>query len=51
MDCIEEIINVPLLISHFDAIVDQGKIKPVIEEIILQSRLEFHVEEENSRVF
>ena len=51
MDCIEEIINVPSLISHFDTIVAKGKIKPVIKEIILQSRLEFHVEEENSRVF
>ena len=50
IECVEEIINVPLLISHFDAIVSQGKIKPVIEEIILQSRVEFNVEEENSGV-
>jgi hypothetical protein len=50
IDCVEEIINVPMLVSQFDAIVSQGKIKPVIEEIILQSRVEFNVEEENSGV-
>jgi hypothetical protein len=46
VSCVEEIINVPILISYFDTIVTQGKIKPVIEEIILQSRVEFNVEEE-----
>jgi hypothetical protein len=50
IDCVEEIINVPMLVSQFDTIVSQGKIKPVIEEIILQSRVEFNVEEENSGV-
>lgn len=50
IDCVEEIINVPILISHFDNIVSQGKIKPVVEEIILQSRVEFNVEEENGEV-
>lgn len=50
IDCVEEIINVPMLLSQFDSIVSQGKIKPVIEEIILQSRVEFNVEEENSGV-
>jgi hypothetical protein len=34
VSCVEEIINVPILISYFDTIVTQGKIKPVIEEII-----------------
>lgn len=48
IDCVEEIINVPMLVSQFDTIVSQGKIKPVVEEIILQSRVEFNVEEENS---
>lgn len=50
IDCVEEIINVPMLVSQFDSIVAKGKIKPVIEEIILQSRVEFNVEEENSGV-
>lgn len=48
VSCVEEIINVPTLVSYFDKIVNQGKIKPVIEEIILQSRVEFNVEEEEN---
>jgi hypothetical protein len=50
ISCVEEIINVPMLISQFDTIVSQGSIKPVIEEIILQSRVEFNVEEEDGGV-
>lgn len=50
IDCVEEIINVPMLMSQFEKIVSQDKIKPVVEEIILQSRVEFNVEEENSGV-
>lgn len=46
ISCVEEIINVPMLISKFDSIVSQGDIRPVVEEIILQSRVEFNVEEE-----
>lgn len=51
IESVEEIINVPILIYKFDKIVNEGKIKPVIEEIILQSRVEFNVEEENSGIF
>ena len=50
IECVEEIINVPILISYFDNIVSEEKLKPVVEEIILQSRVEFNVEEENSGV-
>lgn len=50
ISCVEEIINVPILISQFDTIVLQGKINPVIEEIILQSRVEFNVEEEDKGI-
>lgn len=46
ISCIEEIINVPILISYFDVILKQGRIRPIIEEIILQSRVEFNIEEE-----
>ncbi len=46
----EQIINVPMLVSKFDSIVYEGEIRPVIEEIMLQSRVEFSVEEENSGV-
>ena len=50
LDCVEEIINVPMLLSQFEVIVSQGNIKSVIDEIILQSRIEFNVEEENGGV-
>lgn len=46
IECVEEIINVPMLVAHFESIVSSQKISPVIEEIILQSRVEFNVEEE-----
>ena len=46
MESIEEIINVPMLIEKFDRIVEEGKIAPVVQEIVLQSRVEFNVEEE-----
>ena len=48
IECVEEIINVPYLITTFENIVAQGNISSVIEEIILQSRVEFNVEEEGS---
>lgn len=48
IDCVEEIINIPLLIEYFNRIVGAGKISPVIEEIVLQSRVEFNVEEEGA---
>lgn len=48
--CVEEIINIPMLVAQFAAIVSQGQIRPVVEEIILQSRVEFNVEEEGGGV-
>jgi hypothetical protein len=45
MDCIEEIINIPLLISHFNETVKQGYLKQVLNEIILQSKVEFNYTE------
>ncbi len=45
MDCIEEIINIPLLLERFDEIADTGKPGPVIEEILLQSRVEFNYDD------
>ena len=45
ISCVEEIINVPILIEHFDKLVAQQKLKLIIEEILLQSRVEFNVEE------
>jgi hypothetical protein len=42
MDAIEEIINIPVLIQCLEEVVEAGKIKSVMEEVILQSKVEFN---------
>ena len=46
MSCIEEIINVNDLMNIFNNINEKGKIQPVINEIIIQSKVEFNYQEE-----
>lgn len=45
MSSIEEIINVPKLIEIFDDICKLNQMDTVIDEIIIQSRVEFNIEE------
>jgi hypothetical protein len=45
MDAIEEIINIPILVQNLEEVVVAGNIKSVIEEIILQSKVEFNYHE------
>lgn len=47
---IEEVINIPELMHRFDLVLEQGKGGAVIEEIVLQSRVEFNVEAEEQDV-
>ena len=42
MECIEEIINIPTLIDRFKKAVDNGYLKPILDEIIKQSKVEFN---------
>ncbi|MCY4171514.1 MAG: restriction endonuclease [Bacteroidetes bacterium] len=42
MKCIEEVVNVPRLISIFNTLVERQKIGDVIEEIVQQSEVEFN---------
>lgn len=42
INCIEEIINIPILIEHYDSIIKQGKLINVLNEIIIQSKVEFN---------
>jgi len=42
MSSIEEIINVPDLINHFNTIVQSNSLQQVMEEIIIQSKVEFN---------
>ncbi|MDB9449674.1 restriction endonuclease [Dolichospermum circinale CS-547] len=46
MECIEEVINIPELILRFNKVLDFQRGIQVIEEIVLQSRVEFNMEEE-----
>ena len=45
MDSIEEIINIPQLILYFNKSIENGFLNHVIEEILLQSRVEFNYQE------
>ncbi len=47
INCIECIINIPMLIGYFEKIVSENKVEPVIKEIILQSRTEFNIEDDS----
>ena len=46
MNCIEEIINIDVLLDRFDQVLVDGKIEPVITEIVSQSKVEFNYEEQ-----
>ena len=51
MESVEEIINIPQLIDRFNLVLERGKAAAVIEEIVLQSRVEFNVETEAQDTF
>lgn len=42
MECVEEIINIPILLERFRAVVKDGRLNLVIDEIVLQSKVEFN---------
>lgn len=46
MNCVEDIINVPILLRYFEDLAKRNRAKAVIDEIILQGRVEFNVEDE-----
>lgn len=46
VNCIEEIINIPKLLQIFDNVVEKGYLKDVLNEIIIQSKIEFNFNEE-----
>jgi hypothetical protein len=45
MDCVEEIINIPKLKTHFNEALKNNKLKDILNEIIIQSRVEFNYDE------
>lgn len=42
LKCIEEVINIPKLMQHFEVIVKEGLLLDVLSEIVLQSKVEFN---------
>lgn len=46
MNCIEEIINIPILIERFNDTVRKGYLKNILDEVISQSKVEFNYDEE-----
>lgn len=50
IESIEEVINIPELMHRFDIVLALGRGIAVIEEIVLQSRIEFNVEAEEQDV-
>ena len=42
MNCIEEVINIPVLNNRFIAVINQGFLKNILDEIIIQSKVEFN---------
>lgn len=48
MACIEEIINIPMIIERLDTAIKKGYAKSIIHEIVLQSKVEFNfIEDED----
>ena len=45
MDCIEEIINIDMLHERFEKVLADGRLAFLIEEVVLQSKVEFNYEE------
>ena len=44
MKCIEEIINIPILLQRFKQSVNMGYLSDILSEIILQSKVEFNLD-------
>ena len=44
MNAIEELINLPKIKSIFKDLIKEGKGKEILEEIILQSKVEFNID-------
>ena len=45
MDCIEEVINIPVFRERFQLAVKQGYLTEIMDEVVRQSKVEFNIEE------
>jgi hypothetical protein len=46
MACIEEVINIPMLNVRFNEAVEQGYLNKILDEIVVQSKVEFNYTDE-----
>lgn len=46
MECIEEIIHIPILTARFEECVDRGMLSKIMDEIVAQSKVEYNYEDE-----
>lgn len=46
MEAVEEVINIPILITMFEGLVGNGKLQQIMDEIVLQSRVEFNFDDD-----
>ena len=44
IECIDEIINIPILLERFSKVCESGNLETVIKELVLQSKVEFNIE-------
>lgn len=51
IESVEEVINIPTLMKIFEQVLKAGKGASVINEIVIQSRVEFNVEAEEQDIF
>lgn len=51
MEAVEEVVNIPTLHAYLDAVLDEGKAADLIGEIILQSRVEFNLSDDEEAIF
>lgn len=49
MEAVEEVINIPRLVSIFETLLREGKLSQIMDEVVLQSRVEFNVEDEEGK--
>ncbi len=47
MSCIEEVINIPMLNDRFTEAINQGYLNRILDEIVVQSKVEFNYQDES----
>ena len=48
MKCVEDVVNIPALLDSFEHVISSGRLMSVMNEIIVQSKVEFNYNEEPS---